>query len=96
MSTCSSATVRAAVPVATLDGVEELGVLAPALLLLLGEELEVVARHDADGLAQVGEEPRRAGRQVDGAVKAAVGGDHVVGVVDGCGQRPELGQLGRR
>ena len=39
------------VPVAPFDGVEQLGVLESALPLLLGEELEVIARHDADGLA---------------------------------------------
>jgi hypothetical protein len=82
-------------PIAPFDGVEELGMLAPAPLLLLWEHLEVVARHDADGLAQVGYEPWRAGGQVDGSVKAAVGGDHVVGVVDRRRELPELGQLGR-
>ena len=38
-------------------GLQERGVLAHAALLPLGEELEEVARHDPDGLAQVGEEP---------------------------------------
>ena len=48
--------------VAAGHGLEERGVLAPAALGLLGEELEVVARHDAHRLAQVGEQARRARR----------------------------------
>ena len=72
--------------IALLHGVEERRVLVAAPLRLLGEELEVVARHDPHGLAQVGEQARRACRQVEGPVEAAVGGDHVVGAVDGVGQ----------
>ena len=46
LSTCSSAMARAAPAVAALHRVEQRRVLAAAALLLLGEELEVVARHD--------------------------------------------------
>ena len=44
------------VRVAARHGVEQRGVLLLAALLRLGKELEVIAGHDADGLAQVGEE----------------------------------------
>ena len=69
--------------------------LVPAPLRLLGEELEVVARHHAHGLAQIGQQARRASRSVDGAVEAAVGRHDVVRAVDGGGQHPELGELVR-
>ena len=70
--------------------------LVPAPVRLLGEQLEVVARHHAHGLAQIGQQARRARRLVDGAVELAVGPDNVVGHVDGAGQQPELVQLVRR
>ena len=67
-----------------------------AALLRFGEELEIIAGHDSHGLAQIGEQARRAGGQVQGSVEAAVGCDHVVGALDGAGQVGELGQLSRR
>jgi len=83
-------------PVAAFHGIEQLGVFATAALLLLGEQIEVVARHDALGLAYVGEEPRRACGQVDGAVEVAVRRDHVVGCVYGHGEGAKVAQLFRR
>ena len=81
--------------VAPRHRLEQRGVLPLAAELRFGEELEVVARHDADGLAQVREQAGRAGRQVQRPMEAAVGGDHVVGPLDGPGQLGQLGQLGR-
>ena len=68
--------------------------LVAAPFLLFGEELEVVAGHDAYGLADVGEQTRRARRQVDGAVEAPVGRDDIGCTTDGGGQRAQLVQLG--
>ena len=79
VSTCASAMARAAGPSPRVHRVEQRGVLRRLRSLLLGEELEVVARHDPHGLAQIGEQAGRAGRQVEGAVEAPVGRDHVVG-----------------
>ena len=81
--------------IAARHRVEQRGVLVLAALLRFGEELEVVARHDPDGLAQIGEQAGGAGRQVQGPVEAAVGGDDVVGALDGAGQLGQLGELGR-
>jgi hypothetical protein len=74
---------------------EECSVFAHTALFLLGEELEEVARHDPDRLAQVGEEPGRAGGEVQRPVEASVGDDDVVGPLNGAGQLGKLGQFGR-
>src|SRR6516165_5189046 len=57
--------VERGVRVAARHRIEQRGVLAPAALLLLRKELEVVAGHDPHGLAKIRQQPGRAGRQVD-------------------------------
>jgi len=79
--------------VAVLHGIEQRGVLAPTPLLLLGEQLEVVTRHDALRLTHVREEPWRARGQVDGAVEVAVRGDDVVGRAYGRSEGAQVAQL---
>lgn len=87
--------VARAVAVAAGHGVEQRGVLVTAPPLLFGEQLEVVAGHDPHGLADVGQQARRARRHVDGAVEAPVGCDDVGRIVDGGGQGAQLVELGR-
>ncbi len=84
------------VRIAARHRVEQRGVLLFAALLRFGEELEVVTGHHPDGLAQVGEEPGGPGCQVQSPVEVAVGGDDIVGALDGIGQLGQLGQLSRR
>ena len=69
--------------VAPADGIQQCGVLGTAPALLFREQLEVAGRHHPYRLAEVGEQPRRARRQVDGPVEPPVGPHDVGGVVDG-------------
>ena len=79
--------------VAPGDGIEQGGVIPAALLLLLGEQLEVVGRHDTHRMADEHQQARRSRRQVDAPVEAPVGGDNVLLPGDGVGQVPQAGQL---
>ena len=92
-STWASASVRAAGPSPRPMASSSAACSLRLRALLFGEELEVAGRHHPDRLAQEGQQPRRARRQVEGPVEASVGRHHVVAVEDGVGQRAQLGQL---
>src|ERR1035437_1879191 len=81
--------------VTPVDGVEQDGVVGSAPADLLGEQLEVAGRYHPNGLAQVGQESRRAGGPIEGTVEAPVGGHHIAGMVHGQCQLVQGVSLGR-